>query len=217
MHELRQILPHEAEKTVHLADINGRLLQRLDIFERRDDVGAGTWLSEDVDAPPMPFPDGPLADYLLELSGVEETNGQITLHLCKDYNSHLKKGDVPPLSLSNKLYLGPRPPELEDLTVVEEAMIARCRAQCWIIQLRGDANGLTTQRGMKGHVIVYPQETLSITCMLPPSIEQVTLPLCVVFVGPTKPSEQWIRAHAKPLTMRGDEIRKALLWLKKHN
>ncbi|KAJ7018413.1 hypothetical protein C8F04DRAFT_1199008 [Mycena alexandri] len=40
---------------------------------------------------------------------------------------------VPPLSGVNKNYLGPVPPELQNLTVVEEAMIALCRAKCWIV------------------------------------------------------------------------------------
>ncbi|KAF8204727.1 hypothetical protein BJ912DRAFT_919331 [Pholiota molesta] len=38
--------------------------------------------------------------------------------------------------MANLTYLGPVPKELSDLTVVEEAMIARCRSKCWVIQLK---------------------------------------------------------------------------------
>ena len=33
-------------------------------------------------------------------------------------------------------YIGSVPSELLNLTPIEEAMISRCRAKCWIIQLK---------------------------------------------------------------------------------
>ena len=55
----------------------------------------------------------------------------------------LRSGKVPTLSLANHNFLGAIPDELKDLTVVEEAMIARCQAKCWIIQLKEDNQDLT--------------------------------------------------------------------------
>ncbi|KAJ7131268.1 hypothetical protein C8R44DRAFT_613323, partial [Mycena epipterygia] len=98
-------------------------------------------------------------------------------------------------------------------------MIARCRAKCWIIQLRelDDSEFRGVQRGFKGHVIVYPQRPSAIAATLPPSIEDITTPICVVFVGSRPPSIEWIRANAKPLVVRKERVMKALDWLSTHN
>ncbi|KDQ54420.1 hypothetical protein JAAARDRAFT_135782, partial [Jaapia argillacea MUCL 33604] len=48
------------------------------------------------------------------------------LSLCHDCLLCVRKAKTPPTSLANRTYLGPVPPCLTDLTVVEEAMIARC-------------------------------------------------------------------------------------------
>ncbi len=83
-----------------------------------------------------------------------------TLLICKSCSCDVNKGRVPRLSLANGTYLGPVPPELENLTIVEESMIALCRAKCMILQLKeedGTVNLPTTQRGLKGNVIIYPQ------------------------------------------------------------
>ncbi|KAJ3804009.1 hypothetical protein EV368DRAFT_20905, partial [Lentinula lateritia] len=45
----------------------------------------------------------------------------------------------------------------------------------------------------------------------------VTEPICVIFVGSTRPSDEWLRTQAKPLRVQPGRVRKALLWLKTHN
>lgn len=70
---------------------------------------------------------------------------------------------------------------------------------------------------MKGHIIIYPQNPSSVAQVLPPSIEEITSPLCVLFVGASEPSEEWLREKAKPLAVRGHKVRKALTWLKCNN
>ena len=57
---------------------------------------------------------------LLDQRGISDGN----LLLCKDCSSYIHKGKTPPLSLANHLLLGDVPPELQDLTVVEESVIA---------------------------------------------------------------------------------------------
>ncbi|KAJ7605253.1 hypothetical protein DFH06DRAFT_902232, partial [Mycena polygramma] len=98
-------------------------------------------------------------------------------------------------------------------------MIARCRAKCWIIQMREleDKGYPNIQRGFKGHIIVYPQRPSAIAASLPPSIEDITTPICVVFVGSKPPSLEWIRTKAKPLIVRKEKVMKALDWLSVHN
>ncbi|EJD40482.1 hypothetical protein AURDEDRAFT_70022, partial [Auricularia subglabra TFB-10046 SS5] len=74
-----------------------------------------------------------------------------------------------------------------------------------------------TQRGMKGHIIIYPQHPENIASCLPPSIENVMTSIAVIFVGSTPPTAEWLRTKAKPLTVRADRIRRALVWLKANN
>jgi hypothetical protein len=53
--------------------------------------------------------------------------------------------------------------------------------------------------------------------MLPPSIEEIVSPICVIFVGSSPPSPEWLRNKAKPLAVHADKVRQALIWLKNHN
>ena len=48
-------------------------------------------------------------------------------------------------------------------------------------------------------------------------MEEISAPICVIFVGSTPPSDGWIREKAKPLTVRHDKVHNALIWLQKHN
>ena len=76
----------------------------------------------------------PLANCMINPEGIEQDDkGRTLLQLCKTCYYSLCNGNTPPLSLANGTYLGPVPSELSDLTPIEEAMIARCRAKCWIV------------------------------------------------------------------------------------
>ncbi|KAJ7450649.1 hypothetical protein B0H11DRAFT_1646510, partial [Mycena galericulata] len=98
-------------------------------------------------------------------------------------------------------------------------MIARCRSKCWIIQMREleDRGYPNVQRGFKGHIIVYPQRPSALATTLPPSIEDITTPICVVFVGSNPPSLEWLQTKARPLIVRKEKVMNALDWLSIHN
>jgi hypothetical protein len=118
------------------------------------------------------------------------------------------------------MYLGPIPSELKDLTIIEEAMIARCRAKCWIVQLKEENLSAVTpdsQLGIKGHVIIYPQRPSEIANLLPPSKQDILTPVCILFVGSTPPTAEWLRGKAKPLCVRREKVHAALEWLKINN
>jgi hypothetical protein len=86
----------------------------------------------------MPFDEEPLRDIHVDPDGVSfPLNGEPpVLSLCPLFHSSLKKKKLLPLSLADKTFLGTVPEELKNLTVIEEAMIARCRSKCWINQLK---------------------------------------------------------------------------------
>ncbi|KAJ7789430.1 hypothetical protein B0H14DRAFT_2627263 [Mycena olivaceomarginata] len=95
----------------------------------------------------MPFDEGALRDVLVDPDGVSfpPDGGRPTLSLCKNCYSSLKNKKLPALALANRTFLGSVPDELKDLTVIEEAMIARCHSKCWIIQLREENQDLVLQ------------------------------------------------------------------------
>ncbi|KAJ7866259.1 hypothetical protein B0H14DRAFT_2573529 [Mycena olivaceomarginata] len=87
---------------------------------------------------------------------------------------------LPALALANRTFLGSGPDELKDLTAIEEAMIARCRSKCWIIQLKEENQDLVlqnTQHSIKGHIIIYPQQPYKLAAILPPVIKDITSPV----------------------------------------
>lgn len=173
-----------------------------------------------------------LRGIMLDRAGfVQYAEHEDAIWTCRFCYRTLTKKVLPRCALANRMFLGEVPDCLKDLTVVEEAMIARRRAKCWIIHLndvgagvhttdRGASHGArlpTTQRGMKGHIIVYPSNPQNIGSVLPPSMEETVTPMCVVFVGSTRPSPEWLSTKAKPLIIRREKVRAALLWLKEHN
>ncbi|KAJ3761498.1 hypothetical protein EV360DRAFT_92986 [Lentinula raphanica] len=99
-------------------------------------------------------------------------------------------------------------------------MIAQCRAKCWIVQLKeenSDYHSPTSQRGLRGNIIIYPQKVSGIAKLLPPTLDELASAVCVIFVGANPPSQEWLRTKAKPLAIRPHKVRAALAWLKAHN
>ncbi|KAI9064807.1 hypothetical protein FKP32DRAFT_1536689, partial [Trametes sanguinea] len=73
------------------------------------------------------------------------------------------------------------------------------------------------QRGIKGHVIIHPQRPEKLATVLPPLIDDVLAPICVIFVGSVPPSREWLEKKAKPLIVRRGYVLAALRWLKENN
>jgi hypothetical protein len=105
----------------------------------------------------MPFDNGLLKDLLLDPDGVVfPSDSALVLSLYSICHSSQKNNKLPPLSLANKLFLGPVPDELKNLTVIEKAMIARYRSKCWIIQLR-------KKSGSSDHTTRHPRSYHSVS------------------------------------------------------
>jgi hypothetical protein len=178
------------------------------------------WNDESFAPPPTPFETGPLRNKILEEDGVSEEGGNITLELCNYCSRGLRERRLPKHALANRLYSGPVPNELKDLTMIEESMIARARSKSWIVKLQeqeSDSVSPTAQRGLRGHTIIYPQSPDQLTNVLPPSIEDTLSYVCVIFVGSSKLTPEWLKEKAKPLAVRKAKVRAALEWLKYNN
>ncbi|PCH37355.1 hypothetical protein WOLCODRAFT_45468, partial [Wolfiporia cocos MD-104 SS10] len=75
----------------------------------------------------------------------------------------------------------------------------------------------TTQRGMRGNIIIHPQRPENLATILPLPVADIITPICVIFVGSSPPSREWLRTKAKPLIVRREMVRCALVWLKENN
>ena len=168
--------------------------------------------------PPLPFTDGPLCGVLVDPSGVlQQSDGSTCLSLCPSCRSALSRNKLPRFSLANLNVIGPVPPELKDLTLVEELIVACCRAKLCIVKLQDHRNDIelpTIQRGIKGHVIVFPQHPETVSKVMPSSLSDITTLVCVIFCGSTKPTLQWLKEKARPLVVRRGVVLKALQWLR---
>ena len=197
---------------IPLMDINLELLRR-----------RPAWTTPDVGciAPPMPFSDGPLEGVLVDPAGVfcDDDRG-VCLALCPPCKSALSRDKLPRFSLANLNIIGPVPTELKDLTLVEEIIVARCRAKLCVVKFqdhRDDVELPTVQRGIKGHVIVFPQHPEAVSNIMPAPLSDIVTPICIIFCGSTKPTLQWLKEKARPLVVRREAVLKALEWLCVHN
>lgn len=178
------------------------------------------WMDPDFPPPPTPFKSGPLGGKILDVGGVFVEAGNIMLELCTSCSRSLNRENLPKHALANKLYTGPVPNELKDLTMIEECMIARARAKSWIVKLQENDSDFalpTAQRGLKGHTIIYPQQPDQLTKILPPPVEETVTFICIIFVGNSKLTAEWLKEKAKPLAVRREKVRNALVWLKSKN
>ena len=105
-----------------------------------------SWIAPNVIPPPLPYTAGVLKDILVDPSGVHSMpfdEYAYELNLCDSCLSTLQRQKTPALALANCTFLGQMPPELKDLTLIEESMIALCCAKCWIVQLSEQAFNAT--------------------------------------------------------------------------
>lgn len=144
-----------------------------------------------------------------------------TCDLCWSY---ISKGSKPPLSLSNGMWIGDIPEELQDLTFTEELLIARAHPRCYVFKLfpRMSRYGISPeglQRGMKGNITSYHANVDSIAemvqgNMMPRPLSILPHLIAVCFIGVGKLPKDWIR---KTFAVRRDKLRRALHWLKDNN
>ena len=175
-----------------------------------------------------------LKNIVIELKGVVKTeNDEDALQLCTScYRTLSNTKCIPRTALTNGLLFGPVPSELRDLTIVEEAMIARRRCKCWVIHLHDNnfssvsSTDMLThhvnacpvlQRVLKGHIIVYPSHPDNLLNILPAPISETLNRLCVIFVGSGTPTKEWLKYKAEPLLVRREKVQVVLLWLNRHN
>ena len=140
-------------------------------------------------------------------------------YVCNHCCSQLKRKLIPIKSLRNDLDFGLIPDELQNLTFVEEMLIARCRVRGCIIKLqfKGQANVMLSQRALRGNIISFSQNTDQITRHISlPALQSLHEDVQILFVGCTKSSA--IRARVRPLcTVNRARVSQALHWKRQND
>src|SRR5437667_10307383 len=141
-------------------------------------------------------------------------NDQGMISICQRCYSCLSDGSLPAEALANFRWIGPMPKELEDLTWVEEALIARSHLFGRIFRLEERKNREPTYSSLKGHIVLIPQNTVRLLDILPTSPDTLADIAHVVWVGSSQPD---VAKLAPQFTVRKSKVIAALEWLCEHH
>lgn len=207
---LRQFTCACCAESTNCSDRRVRRLEEIDLKLMRDRTNL--IFKEGCTPPEPPFKEGPLANLMIDVNGIspESDENGLSLQLCTRCDSSLQKGKLPRLAIANLNVLGSVPPEMTDMTMAEEMLIARCRAKCCIVKLQDNHVSVSlpsSQRGIKGNIIIYPQKVGGLADILPPPVDDVVHLICILFVGQTLPSQLWLKDKAYPLVVRREVVR----------
>nr|GAT48229.1 ATP-dependent DNA helicase [Mycena chlorophos] len=133
---------------------------------------------------------------------------------CRREVAHSKFKHIPLRSYANGLWTGLCPPELSDLTFLEEQCIARARATRCMFKLE---LGPTGQYASRGNVCVFPQDPTSLVEQLPPPLSALRDEVCIILVGSPDTVVTADMLSRTPLLVRRSKIIDALLWLRANN
>ncbi|KAK3924208.1 Capsid-associated protein VP80 [Frankliniella fusca] len=95
------------------------------------------------------------------------------------------------------------PPELSELTFVEEQLIAKVHPMLVVFKVKGH------QYGYRGNVISFSQDVHSVVKQLPPKICDLD---SVIYV-----KSKSTNGNCNEFRVRRERVRKALIWLKSNN
>jgi len=157
---------------------------------------------------------------MIDKLGLSESHGgRHNMYLCTSCHKCLKIEQLPPDALANHRWLGGqspdfRPPQLRDMSWIDSIIIARGHISGNIVRLQksGGAAG-STYFGIKGHVVIVPQDTTRLLDVLPLPPSSLPDHVRVVWTGVASETPQ--RHQLKHLfTVNTEQIRAALYWLK---
>ena len=137
---------------------------------------------------------------------------------CSPCHSALRRGKFPKFSAKNSINVTMcqhYPSALEGLTPIEECLIAICHPVGRILKLRpGGKSSPVSYHGLKGHMIVMPQDPGPLLHILPsPDLELNSL-ITVIWLGKQPPTVTELKHF---LQVRKDKVLSALQYLVQNN
>jgi len=151
---------------------------------------------------------------LVEKKGIhfDPATATTSLTLCNTCALQLASYQLPPAALANCRWLGEVPEVLQGLTWIEERLIARAHISGIIYRLERRSN--SSYLGIKGHAVVYPQDTRALLDLLPLPPSRLPDTVRVVWTGKSSPSPAELR---NKLSVRTQRVYDALQWLRRNN
>ena len=151
---------------------------------------------------------------LVEKQGIhfDPSTSSISLTLCNSCAIQLDNHCLPSAALANYRWLGEIPDALQGLTWIEERLIARAHISGMILRLERQSNA--SYLGIKGHAVLYPQDTRTLLDILPLPPSRLPDMIRVVWTGKSSPTIAELRTK---LSVRTKRVYDALLWLCRNN
>ena len=151
---------------------------------------------------------------ILDPSCTRATDEGILFSVCDRCNASLERNKLPSRALANDLAFGAVPPELQNLTFAEYAIISPVRICCHLVILKSAAGPGTGQQALRGHVCIFLQDIGAIIRnVLPLRNEDILDMIHVVFVGDVKPTEAQLRRF---FNVSKEKVRAAIIYLLEH-
>jgi hypothetical protein len=149
---------------------------------------------------------------MIDRLGIQQEDSDSNVWLCSTCHPSVMLGKRPPESLANFRWVGPVPDELKDLTWIEELLVARAHVVGRVVRLQ--ARNQASYFGIKGHIILLPQDTTLLLDLLPMTPASLPDVVRVVWTGKSSPDRDRLRSQ---FTVRRETVYNALQWLCRHN
>ena len=149
---------------------------------------------------------------MIDPLGIQREVSGSNLWLYSTCHPRIMLGKRPPESLANFRWVGPVPDELKDLTWIEELLVAHAHIVGRVVRLQ--ARNQASYFGVKGHIILLPQDTTLLLDLLPMSPASLLDVVRVVWTGKSAPDRDRLRSQ---FTVRREIVYNALRWLCRHN
>ena len=152
-------------------------------------------------------------------------NSNSTVYLCNDCQNQLNNDKRPQLSLSNSMWIGDVPSQLQNLTLPERLLLAKYFPSAYIVKLYPKhKNARSWDRSqmhsaLKGNVSTYRLDPRQIASMIdgtmfPQPAKILSATIGITFLGPKGLSESNMPAMFR---VRRWRVRDGLVWLKANN
>src|SRR6266496_2099817 len=94
---------------------------------------------------------------MIDPLGIQQEGSDSNVWLCGTCHPNIMLGKRPPESLANFRWVRPVPSELKDLTWIEELLVTHAHIVGRVVRLQ--AWSQVSHFGIKGHIILLPQDT----------------------------------------------------------
>ncbi|KAG9088110.1 hypothetical protein FS749_002407 [Ceratobasidium sp. UAMH 11750] len=147
-------------------------------------------------------------DMLLETEFIRMVNGKQHGWFCDSCTRALVQNRLPPLALANRMWIGPVPDQLSELTVPERSLISIYHPRCYVYKLHPHNlwthGGADThlQTGLAGNVTTYALNLPEVVKMisgklLPRPLAILSATIVITMIGPGNIPPNWLLGHFK--------------------